>query len=202
MRMLLGISSLMVMWFFCATSSAQPKETALPKGVMPKSVTGRGETLDTAKNDAVRQVVEKVTVLMRLNEPELKSFMITEDYVRQHLVVDGRQGKDFQVDAIADPFKSWIFTIRTDTDWWQDIVRHDREAERKVREAERKVRAEARQWLGVRIVFGLAALLLAGVSYVLLDEHTHRRYTAWLRVAGVGVATSALAGWWWIVGGG
>ena len=45
---------------------------------------------------------------------------------------------------------------------------------------------------------GLACLLLAGFGYVRLDEFTHRRYTAWLRIAGVGVATTVIAGWWWV----
>jgi hypothetical protein len=42
-------------------------------------------------------------------------------------------------------------------------------------------------------------LLLAGVGYNRLDEYTQRRYTIWLRAAGVSVAATAVAAWFWVV---
>ena len=39
---------------------------------------------------------------------------------RTNLVDSGIPGKDFKVDNIADPFKAWILTFRTDTDWWHE----------------------------------------------------------------------------------
>ena len=47
-------------------------------------------------------------------------------------------------------------------------------------------------------MLALAVLLLAGWGYVRLDEYTQRRYTGWLRLAGVGVATTIAAGLWWV----
>ena len=186
MRMLLGFAGLTLMWFACNPSSAQPKD-APP---LPRSVTGHGETLETAKKAAIAKAVQEIKETMKRSE--MTSFAITEDYVRTNLVDSGMPGKDFKVDNIADPFKAWILTFRTDTDWWHELERRDQEAGR-------KTRAEHRQSLGSRLIIGLALVLLAGFGYVRLDEYTKRRYTTWLRVAGLGVATTALAGWWWIV---
>jgi hypothetical protein len=123
----------------------------------------------------------------------LRSFKVTEDFVLKNALPDaGRAGKDLAVENIANPFKAWVVTFRTDTDWWSDIVRRDHEAER-------KLRAEHRQTMGSRIIIALGLLLLAGFGYVRLDEYTQRRYTTWLRLAGVGLATTMVAGWWWIV---
>ena len=112
------------------------------------------------------------------------TFVVTEDYVRAHVVDDGRPGKEIKNDALDKPFKEWILTYRTDNNWQADILRRDR--------------AELRQTLTSRVVLCLAILLLAGFGYVRLDELTQRRYTGLLRVAGVGVASSLVAGWWWM----
>lgn len=190
MRMLLAISGLMVMWICCGTSSAQPKGSQLGKGALPHSATGHGETVDAAKKAALSKAVAEVADLMALNQ--LKSFKITEEYVRKHLLVDtGNQGKDFAVENIAEPFKAWVLNFRTDTDWWKDIARHDQDAER-------KLRGEYRQMQGSRTIITLGLLLFAGFGYVRLDEFTHRRYTAWLRLAGLSVATTIVAGWLWV----
>jgi hypothetical protein len=88
-------------------------------------------------------------------------------------------------------FKSWVLTFRSDVDWGKDLVRRDYEAAR-------KQRADERQKVGALVIIGLAFLLLVGFSYVQLDEYTQRRYTTWLRVAGVGVGTTLIAAWWWV----
>ena len=38
-RILLGIASLTLLWFYCGTSIAQPKDAALPNGALPLAVT-------------------------------------------------------------------------------------------------------------------------------------------------------------------
>ena len=103
----------------------------------------------------------------------------------------GEAGDDFKIDGFDKPFKQWHVKLRTDTDWWKEIVRRDR-----VRE--RTIIARQRQTWTFRAMIGLAVLLLAAFGYVRLDEYTHRRYTKLLRVAGVGVVTSVAAGWWWV----
>ena len=85
--------------------------------------------------------------------------------------------------------------FRTDTDWWTDLVRRDHEEQR-------KARADQRHTWTAQVMLSLSVLLLAGFGYVRLDEYTQRRYTTWLRIAGIGVATSVAAGWWYVFQGG
>jgi hypothetical protein len=191
MRMLLGIACLTSLWLFCGTSSALPKEAALPKGLKP-TVKGHGLTEENAKTAAIRQAVKEVSTLMKMHNPPLQAFEVTENYVRTNLLVDaGKPGENFEdkFNGKNEVFKSWVLSFRSDTDWWNDLVRRDQEAQR-------KARADDRQKVGSLVIVGLALLLLVGYGYLRLDEYTHRRYTTWLRVAGVGLATSAIAGWW------
>jgi hypothetical protein len=195
MRMLLGIAGLMLMLLAGCAGRAQPKEIARPDGRWPRSVTGRGETVELAKKDALREAVKTISIAMKLHDPPLQAFVVTDDYVRTRLLdsKSGEPGKDVKIQlpgGDAD-FKAWVLTFRTDNEWWKDIVRRDQEAQR-------KLRADERQTLGSHIVIGLAFLLLAGYGYVRLDEYTQRRYTTWLRVVGIGVATTVIAGWWWV----
>ena len=160
----------------------------------PRSVTGRGETEDIAKKDAVREAVKQVKIAMRRQDPPLQSFVVDEDYVRTHLLhsKSGEPGKDEKIpltDGEHIFFKAWVLTFRPDNEWSKDLFRRDQEAQR-------KLRADERQTLGSHIVIGLAFLLLAGYGYVRLDEYTQRRYTTWLRLAGIGVAAMVIAGWW------
>jgi len=196
MRGLLGIAALMLIGLASCSDSALPREArlpaeaaALPKDDLPRSVTGHGVTVEAAKKAAIKKAVDVISDLMTSNE--LKSFKLTEDYVRTHVLVGGEPGKDFQVEPIREPFKAWIVNFHRDNDWWNDIVRRDQEAQR-------KLRADERQTLGSHVIIGLAFLLLAGYGYVRLDEYTQRRYTTWLRVAGIGVAATVIAGWWWV----
>jgi hypothetical protein len=175
------------MWLFCGTGCAQPLGPAAELKA-PTEAIGDGETVEAAKKAALTKAVEKLKGFMTMCE--FTSFVVNEDYVRKYVLVDaGRPGEDVRVDNIEKPFKSWKLTFRAG--YTNDLVRRDLEAQR-------KIRSEERQFLGSRIIIGLSFLLLAGFAYVRLDEYTHRRYTNWLRLAGVGVATTLIAGWWWI----
>jgi hypothetical protein len=187
-RMLLGIAGLTLLWFFCGTGSAQPKDVALPKGALPRSVTGDGQTVETAKKAAITKATDEIKHLMVKHQ--LTTFEPNEDYVRRYVLKgEGEAGDDVKIDNIPDAFKAWVVTFRTDTEWWHDIQRRDREAQRL------RV-AESRQHLGSQIILGLGLLLLAGVGYVRVDEYTQRRYTTWLRLGGLAIATTLAAGWW------
>jgi hypothetical protein len=187
----LGIASVMLMWMVCNPISAQPKAAAMPEGQWPSKVSGRGETVESAKADAFKQTIIKIRVLMERQNPPLEAFKVTEEYVRQHLVEKSYEGKEENIplEGVDHVFKEWILVLRSDK--WPDLVHRDHEAQR-------QHRAEARQTLTFRVVMGLAVLILAGFGYVRLDEYTQHRYTAWLRVAGVGLATTAVAGLWWM----
>ena len=185
-RMLLGIGSLALMWFVCGAGNAQPKDAALPKGALPRSVEGHGEKVESAQTAAINKAVEEIARLMTANN--LTAIKITEDYVRKNVLVDaGRAGKDLDALPGADPFKAWVVTFRSESDWWKDLQRRDHEARR-------QSLAHSRQNLGSQVIIGLGLLLLAGVGYMRLDEYTQRRYTTWLRVGGVGVAATMAAG--------
>lgn len=197
MRMIMGIATLIGAWFVCGSLGAQPKEPTLPEGQWPKSVKGLGANEKKAQEISYREAATHINKLMRLQDPPLDAFTVNEEYVKKHLLVDeGSPGEDVKVklhpeDKDEQVFKQWILTFKTDYNWWKDIVRHNQDAER-------KLRADGRHTLAARVMIGLAVLLLAGFAYVQLDEYTHRRYTTWLRVAGVGVATSVVAAWWYV----
>jgi hypothetical protein len=189
MRLLWGLAGLTLIWSLCGPLGAQPKDVKLPKGGLLQETTGSGPTLESAKNNVPRAAVEDITGLME--KEGLRSFKLDEKYVREHVLSDsGEEGEPVPIPGIEKPFKKWTVKFRTDTDWWKEIVRRDRVAER-------AIVAKERQTWTYRVMIGLSVLLLAGFGYVRLDEYTHRRYTAWLRVAGVGVATTVVAGWWW-----
>jgi hypothetical protein len=203
-RILLGIGCLLLLWAaLVGPSGAQPREPALPKSGWPlPPVTGRAEDVETAKEVAAREAVRLVTELMRQQHPPLHSFVVSEDYLRQNLLGEGKPGKITEIELPNQPKKiymEWIWTFRNDPKKWGDLVRQDQRAERQAQAEQRKVQKGHRQDLLQRIIFGLSLLLMAGFGYVRLNEYTQRRYTAWLRVSGVFVASLALAGWWWML---
>lgn len=178
---ILGIAGLIITGLFLGTNSALPKDAALPKG-WPTDALGAAETEAVAKERAVREALKIVERMMKTQEPPIRSIVVTEEYVRKHIVDAGKADK-----PVGDPpnqLKTWVVNFRTDNNWWADIVRQDR--------------AKQREALTGFAIMGLACLLLAAVGYTRLDEYTQRRYTTWLRIAGVGVAGTLIAGWWWV----
>jgi hypothetical protein len=201
-RTILAIFFVTLLWAFNSATSAQPKQPVLPKEGWPKSVTARGETEDKAREVALRDAVELVKKLMRLQDPPLKSFVLTEDYVSANLIATEQRGKDIVIEGFDNAFKEWTLTFRSDHgEWWKELVKKDREAERILRAQDRALQAEERQALGARVLFGLSCLLLVGVAYVRVDRVTRHRHTPWLRLASVGAAGIAVAGWWWLSAG-
>ncbi|MBI1832339.1 MAG: hypothetical protein HYR84_12925 [Planctomycetes bacterium] len=192
MRTILAFAGVSIVGLLCGASSAQPKESTLPKG-LPPSVTGHGVKIEDAKEFALRRATSEVAKLMQRHDPPLTSFVLTETFVQEHLVDAGKPGPDetFPKDITKrdDVLKAWILTFRTDSDWWSEIYRRNSEMER-------TARAKARESLGMRLVLGLTLVLLAGFGYVQLDAYTQGRYTAWLRLAGGGVMAVLLAGWY------
>jgi hypothetical protein len=127
----------------------------------------------------------------------VRYFKIDDDFVQKHLLANpGKPGEVIKLDNFAA--QQWIVALRPYADWWEELLRRDRDEEIKVRAEERKAHAQERQNLTARVMLGLSLMLLAGVGYVRLDEYTNRRYTRLLRVAGVGVASAVAAGLWWV----
>ncbi len=181
-KILLCFASLSFLWVCCGPTNAQAKALEPEFGKLPDNAVGYGETVDKAKAQALKDAVERVKMLMGMQKPPLESTLVDEAYASKHLVEKGRAGNDVEEGALK--LKQWVMPFRTDNDWWNDLVR--------------KARAEPRHTWTARVMIGLAVLLLAGFGYVRLDDYTQRRYTTWLRLAGLGVATSVAAGWWYV----
>ena len=180
MRMLLAIAGLTCVWSLCGPIRAQPKEAAPPRERWQKPIVGRGETEVTAKKDAWREAAEIIDFLRQQQKPLVKLSDFTELEVRRRFLANaGSAGDDIHIEEFDRPFKQWIVHLKPET--------------------ERLLRADERQTMSSIGMIGLSILLVAGFAYLRLDEYTHRRYTTWLRLAGVGVATSALAGCWAVV---
>ncbi len=191
-KILLAFASLSFLWVCCGPINAQGKRLEPEVGKLPVEATGFGETEEKAKVDALKNAAERVKTLMGMQKPPLESFVVDQAYARK-LVAPGRPGDDIAEGGLK--LKQWVMPFRTDTDWWSNVVRADQEAQR-------KARADQRHTWSARVVLGLTVVLLAGFGYVRLDEYTQRRYTTWLRIAGIGVATSVAAGWWYVFQGG
>jgi hypothetical protein len=189
-KILLCFASLSFLWVCCGPINAQAKRLEPEVGKLPREAIGFGETEEKAKAMALKDAVERVKLLMGMQKPPLESFVVTEEYAR-NLVETGHPGKAVENPAFPEPLKQWVIPFRTDNDWWTDLVHRDHDAQR-------KARADLRYTWSARVMLGLGVLLLAGVGYIRLDDYTQRRYTAWLRLAGIGVATSVAAGWWYV----
>ncbi len=175
MRILWAIASLTLVWGLCGPLSAQQDAAAAPIVHWQKPIAGFGDNEETAKKAALKNAKEMLDGLRAAMNPLVKTSDLSEDEVRKRFLVDAGEAED---DVNVLPFKKWVVTLRP--------------------ESERLLRADERQTLSFILMIGLSMVLLAGVAYIRLDELTQRRYTTWLRVASVGVVTSALAGWWFI----
>lgn len=179
-RSILGLASLALVWAFCAPISAQPREPVLAKNMLPREAIGGADSLDKAKEAALTRAHKDVVELMEAHG--MTTFKVDKEYVRKHVIAPkGQPGADQPIPD-GPPLKTWVVTYRSDVDWFAEIARQDR--------------AEVRQMHVAQTMVGLSILLLAGFGYLRLDEYTNRRYTTWLRAAGLTVAGSGLAGWW------
>ena len=202
MRSCVWMLALVMLWTFCGCRTRtirQPKASAFPTGA-PKEVAGIGSSEETARKNALTKAAQKITDFMQAQNPPLRSFVVNEEFVQTNVAERGKAGDVIKEDFGGEKVESfkWILPLKPIESWWKELVQRDYEVMRQQQEADRKVRAVERQTQGAEAVLGIACLLLAGWGYVRLDEYTQRRYTGWLRLAGVGVATTIAAGLWWV----
>ncbi len=187
-QMFLTFSGLLILWAMGGASGAQSGTVALPEAIKPNEVKAFGVDSAKAREIAVNQAT--ILVCKLLEENHHTSFKPDAKYVRENLLADdGYQGPDVRNEVVGDePLKQWIVTFK-DSNWWQDVVRRDIEAQR-------VLRAEARQSVAKQIAVAVLVVLAAAHSYVRLNRLTQGRFARWLQAAGVGVALAVLAAAW------
>ena len=118
----------------------------------PREAQGYGLTVEDAKNDAIKNILEQLTAALADHRPALTSWQPTSDYVKSHLLDDGgRQGEDFVVEKLST--KRWIQPVRSLD--WDTLVALDQQTLRTLRSKERA------QWgLGIAAAY---VLVLSGV---------------------------------------
>src|SRR5438477_7823673 len=78
----------------------------------PSEVKGYGRTVEEAKNDAVRELMEQVNAMLGRHQPPLVAWRPTREFTKHHLIGgDGRAGPD-DVQELIGPVKSWIYPVR------------------------------------------------------------------------------------------
>lgn len=175
MRMLWAIASLTCVWSLCGPLGAQPNEA--PNPVWRKPIKGFGDSEEAARKDALHKAKDMVEGVRAALHPLVKTSDLTENDIRNRFLVDGGSaGEDLKLNDVDHAFKQWIVTLKPET--------------------ERMLRADERETISYLAILGLSVVLLAGFGYIRLDEYTQRKYTTWLRLAGVGVVATAVAGWW------
>ncbi len=184
-QMFLTICGLVLLWAIAGASGAQTNVPALPEAMKPREVKAFGVDATKAREIAVNQATILVGKL--LEENHYTSFRPDAKYVRENLLADdGKPGPDVRNDLVGDePLKQWIVTFK-DSNWWQDVVRRDYEAQR-------VQRAAVRQSAAKRFVVALLVLLAIANAYVRINRLTRSRYARWLQVICVGVASVLLA---------
>lgn len=197
MRTILAFTSLSIVSLLCGAGEALSKDQTLPKG-LPSTVVGHGERIETAKEQALKNAANEIDRAMRRQDPPIKAFESPEllkAFVEEQAIDKGKPGPDekFPNDITKrdDVFKAWVYTFRSDNNWWNEIVRRNSELDR-------TARAKSRESLTMRIVLGLTLVLAAGFGYVQLDDFTQRQYTIVLRLAAGAVMAVLMAGWYLI----
>ena len=196
MRTIVAFTGLAVVGLLCGTGAALSKDQSAPKG-LPSTVDGYGDTVEKAKKAALDNATSEIKKLMKRCDPPIEAFVATPDelraFVEEHVVDKGKPGPDekFPNDITKRDhvFKAWVYTFRSDNDWWSEVLRRNSEMER-------SARAKGRESLAMRIVLGVTLVLAAAFGYVQLDDYTQRQYTIMLRLAAGAVTAVVLAGWY------
>jgi hypothetical protein len=152
-------------------------------------VKGYGLTVDDAKKEALKHLVEEMTAFLSNQDPPLVAWRPSIDYVKRNVIMDGgTPGPDVPIENIGAS-KCWIYSVRT-----LDLAALralDQEAQRAERRQERVILAS--QFFG-----GFALILAVLTGYLRVDEWTRGRYRRWLQMASVAILVLVGAGWGWL----
>ena len=187
-HMFLTICGMMLLWAMGGASGAQTNAVTLPEALKPRDV--KAFHLDPA--EARKIAVKQATILVGklLEENNYTSFKPDAKFVRENLLVDdGRPGPDERNEAFGEqPLKGWIVTFK-DSNWWQDVVRRDLEAQR-------VHRAAFRQTLAKWVALTLFVVLAVAHIVVRFNRLTRGRHARWMLAIGICVASLLLAVAW------
>jgi hypothetical protein len=174
-----------------AMAEARPAATAENKDLWSVTVTGTGEGVNDARQDALDKACTELTVYLRSQNPPV-DWTPSPEYVRQHLVKekDWRKEADLEKD---DPVVGRLTISKVSLNLEVGAKERD-----EILKLDQHYRTEQRMlWLG-RVLAGLVALLAAVAGYVRLDEWSKGYYTGWLRLAAAGLIGAVVAGVWWL----
>jgi len=173
--------SLALVWLVTNQAVAEPASDQPASRIIVK---GYGATDDDAKKDGLKAAVEKLQEELR--RQHLDHWHPSEKYIKERLLVGaGHLGDNVEV----PPAKTWIYEVNIPDG--ETLTHLDQQAQR-------QERAEARLSLALHTAAGLALVLVVLLGYLRADEWTRSRYTAWLRLAGVGALAAIVAGWVWL----
>lgn len=185
-QMFLTICGLTVLWAMGGVSGAQVNVPPLPEAHMPREVPAFGVDAAKAREIAVNQATLLVRKLLEAHD--YTSFKPDTKYVRENILEDeGRPGQDERNEAVGEqPLKSWIVTFKS-SNWWQEVVRRDYEAQRISKSAYRQTAAKY-------VVVGILVSLAIANGCVQINRLTRGRHSLWWLAVGVGIISVLVAG--------
>lgn len=176
--------SLALVWFVTAQAGAGAANTPAARHI---EVKGYGVSSEAARKDALREATAKLHAELRREHVE---HWEPNDALVQRYLLDGAGYADD--DVVIEPLgpqKTWVVKLKIPA---SDVLQNME------RQAVRHNLSETRMGAALQVVAALALLLAVVVGGICADEWTQSRYTNWLRVAGAGVLTVAVVGWWWL----
>jgi hypothetical protein len=136
--------SLVLFWLCTNSLAAQPgKSNSVPlsqqRPTWSGQVQGYGLTIEDAKNDALKHLVEQMAAALRHRDPPLFAWEPTMDYVKRRVVKNkGKPGPDFMVENVGLT-KTWIYVVKPLD--WPTLTALDQDAQRAQRRPERVILA-------------------------------------------------------------
>jgi hypothetical protein len=160
-----------------AVASGEPADNDANAGW----ITGYGETVTDAEQDAYDKAYDKALAYLHETMPGLQ-WKPSRKYVQEHWVKDLRHEPSKEITVLGKPQTTQQVSVHVEvtTKDRADIVKQDRH-----------YRVEDRLFLLAKVLGGLVLLLSTIATYIRLDEYSKGFYTGWLRLAGAAAVAAA-----------